>query len=535
MRTGRDAALHPDIVLPQQGFANIRAMLSRLPFFLLLISGLLPAPLHAAQITLNIADITAPNLTAHDIRLLLPPDGSAELAIAELHVAEQNWLKVRVHCGEFSLGTTQMACRKGKLDAAPGLAFDFSYNFSSQHLELALSTTDHEQLQASVDLKVQPWRAEMRLRNLQGKRLAAFMPGSWPLPTQGVLGGTLTLQGDTSGMLRVEADMQVAEVAFADASGLHAAEKLAGKLSLSAMRNGAQWDWRGNLDWQDGELFWQPLYLHGGHTLQASGQWDGTHLKVTQAVAQLAGVGKVELAALWDVHKNELLECVVHGNNLGLERLFADYARPFLNGSVLAASKLSGRGDMDWQYRNGATQALAIALRDAGLQDGQKRFALRGVNADIPWRADAPTQAGIAFSGGALWGVPLGATAVQVAMRGLDFSVPDAILPVLDGKLALHDFHLRREQEAWQWSFSGGLEPISMRSLSTALHWPEMQGTLSGAIPRVSYANQLLSVDGALLFHVFGGTVAANQLALFDPLGRAPRLSGSLDMRELDL
>ena len=120
-------------------------------FLFLLIFGLLSAPLHAAQVMLNIADIAAPSLAAHGIRLLLPEDGSAELNIAELHVAEQNWLKVRVHCGEFSLSTEQMACRKGKLDAAPDLSFDFSYNFSSQHLELALSTTDHEQLQASVD------------------------------------------------------------------------------------------------------------------------------------------------------------------------------------------------------------------------------------------------------------------------------------------------------------------------------------------------------------------------------------------------
>ena len=510
-------------------------MLPRLPFFFLLISGLLPAPLHAAQIMLNIADIAAPSLTAHDIRLLLPNDGSAELNIAELHVAEQSWLKVRVHCEEFSLSTMQMTCRKGKLDAAADLSFEFSYNFSSQRLELALSSINQEQLQASVDLKVQPWRATMQLRNLQGKRLATFMPGTWLLPSQGVLNGALELQGDASGVLRVQADMQMAEVAFADASGLHAAEKLAAKLSLHAERSGTQWDWRGNLDWQGGELFWQPLYLRGGHTLQASGQWDGARLKITQTVAQLAGVGKIEMAALWDAHKNELLECVLHGSDLSLERLFADYARPFLNGSVLAASELSGRGDMDWQYRNGATQALSIVLHDAGLQDGQKRFVLHGVNADIPWRADAATQASISFSGGALWGAPLGATAVQMAMRGLEFSVPAAILPLLDGKLALHDFHLRREQDEWQWNFSGELMPISMRSLSTALHWPEMQGILSGTIPQVSYANKLLSVDGALLFHVFNGSVAAHQLTLFDPFGRAPRLSGSLNMRGLDL
>lgn len=520
---------------PHREFANICAMPPRLPFFFPLILGLLSAPLHAAQVTLAIADITAPSLAAQGIRLLLPEDGSAELNIAELHVAEQKWLKVRVHCGEFSLGTVQVACRKGRLDAVPDLSFEFLYNFSSQHLELALTSVNHEQLLASADLKAQPWRADVRLHSLQGKRLAAFLPASWPALTQGMLGGTLALQGDASGVLRAEADMQMSEIAFADASGLHAAEKLAGKLSLNAVRSGAQWDWRGNFDWQGGELFWQPLYLRGGHTLQAAGQWDGARLKVARAVAQLSEVGQFELSASWDARKSELLECSLRGGNLVLERLFADYAKPFLGGSVLAASEISGRGDMDWQYRNGATQAFAIVLRDAVLQDGQERFSLRGVNADIPWRADAQTQASMAFSGGALWGVPLGAAAVKVAMRGLEFSVDDAILPVLEGRLVLHNFHLHREQDEWQWNFSGGLELVSMRSLSAALHWPEMQGALSGAIPRVSYANGLLRVDGALLFHVFDGTVEANHLALYDPFGRAPRLSGSLDMRDLNL
>lgn len=54
-------------------------------------------------------------------------------------------------------------------------------------------------------------------------------------------------------------------------------------------------------------------------------------------------------------------------------------------------------------------------------------------------------------------------------------------------------------------------------------------------IPKVSYRDKMLKVDGALLFRVFDGTVVASRIELFDPFGRMPRLSGNLDMQELDL
>lgn len=57
----------------------------------------------------------------------------------------------------------------------------------------------------------------------------------------------------------------------------------------------------------------------------------------------------------------------------------------------------------------------------------------------------------------------------------------------------------------------------------------------AGRIPRVSYDGNEINVDGALLFNMFDGTVAATQLKLTDPFGRVPRLSGDLNMRELDL
>lgn len=495
----------------------------------------LSAPLYAIQITLNVADVVAPSFTARGIKVALAQEGSAEFRIDELHMAERIWRKVYVHCTEFLLNSTHVICHKGKLDAIPDLPFTFSYEFASQQLELQFATNANELWQVSADFRAKPWRVTALLRNAQSKRLADLLPSNGPLPKQGTLNGTLVIHGDKAGVSKINADLQLADLAATDASGLHAAEKLTGKLHVDADRTGQKWNWRGALDWQGGELFWQPLYLRGGHTLQASGQWDGTQLQVTQAVINLPEVGKIELNALWDMKKSNLLEGRLVGENLSLANGFANYAKPFLEQSALSATELKGHADVDWQYRNGATQVLLLKLHDVAVEDGEKRFALHGINADIPWHAQLQNVARVAFTDGELMGLPLGATQWQIQMLGMDFTLPTATLPLLDGKLEVSDFHMHNVNNMWQWNFSSTLTSISMQKLSAALHWPEMYGSLSGFIPKISYLNKLLKVDGALLFRVFDGTVLANNLELFDPFGRAPRLSGNLDMRELDL
>lgn len=73
------------------------------------------------------------------------------------------------------------------------------------------------------------------------------------------------------------------------------------------MRKANLWTWQGNVAWQAGEIFWQPLYLHGGHQLDASGSLDGASLKIEQAIVDLPETGRVQIAALWDVKQGALL------------------------------------------------------------------------------------------------------------------------------------------------------------------------------------------------------------------------------------
>jgi len=499
----------------------------------------------AAQLSLSVADITAPDFSARGIALVLPENGSADLRIAELHVQQRSLRNVHIHCASFALSTASMSCHGGSMvqlpprhgAVEPSGAGGAARQLLPQPAGYASNVAQLTGVTVELDYRFDTgnWQISAALRNAPGKQFAIFLPETMPLPTQGELNGTLRISGGASGLATLAADVRLADVGFSDASGLHAAEKMRGTVNFTATRKAAVWVWQGDIAWQSGELFWQPLYLRGGHKINASGSLDGTSLKIEQATAVLPEAGGVQLAALWDMKRGALTECTAHGENLALEKLFADYAKPFLDKGALSESSLYGQADVDWQYRDGKTRALRLTLRDVGVADAERRFALLGVNGEIDWQADVPRTANIAFAGGALLGVPLGSGQWKVEMRGMEFGVAQGVLPVLDGEFELRDFRLHREGEAWRWQFAASLGRVSMEQFSQAAGWPKMLGTLAGSIPRVSYDGDTINVDGALLFNLFDGTVAATQLKLADPFGRAPRLSGNLSMRELDL
>ncbi|MDD2720154.1 MAG: hypothetical protein PHH47_02450 [Gallionella sp.] len=518
-------------------------MPSAIPYFLkccisrgrwLAVLMLLSGSAFSADFHVTVSDIAAPAFSAHGISLDLSADGSAELKIELLKLPQREFRPVRLRCGGFSLSGEQMVCQHGKLDALPDAALAFSYDFTTHALVLTLTAAGGESWQVQGALGA-AWQLSAQMRNARVARLAGLLSQDVARPAAGRLDGSLRLAGDASGARQFSADLRVAELAFSDASGQHAAEKLQGSVGIEAQRRGAGWAWRGNLDWQSGELYWQPWYLQGAHAMQAAGRLEGDHLLIEQAQAELSGVGRVEFSADWSVQRQGLQQAMLRGEHLALGQLFDTWLKPLLGKGVLAESALSGAADVALEYRNGALQALQLGLHDAGIADATQRFALQGVNSTLDWHADQARTARISFAGGQLLGVPLGAGAWTVNMNGLDFSVPQAELAILDGRLSLQDFHCFRTGNDWRWHFAGALSPVSMERLSTAAGWPKMLGMLAGRIPQVSYDGEAVRVEGALLFDVFDGTVVATKIELANAFGRAPRLSGNLAMRNLDL
>ncbi len=496
-------------------------------------------PGHANSLSLTLDNIDTPSLHASRISLRISLGDKPQLAlsIGQLSVQDQTWRNVRLQCTDFSLESALIACRNGHMQTGSGRPWPVDFQFWPQ------------QKRAQVSLRPEPgeeWRAEARwgsdwmlnVETLGGslKWLSPWFPENQPRPGAGRLSGKIALAGRGKQPRSVKAELQFSQLGFSDASGQHAGEKVGLNVKLDAQQNQGQWDWQTEGVWHEGEVYWHPLYLTAnGHKLNIRGRYDPQQIRVEQGTLAIPSLGIVLAEGTWSRPDARLSAASVQGGNLDLAGIFSGFVRPFLGQTALAKAEATGSLSFIGRVADGKVASLDLGLANASLQDKEGRFSLRGVTLNLPWRAGSDANVDLALGGGKLLALELGAFSTVLEMRDKHLFMPRLVVPLLDGTLNIQDFHAEHSAAGWQWQFEAGLTPISMEQLSTALKWPKMHGTLAGVIPRVQYGAGKLVVDGALLVKAFDGTIVIQDLALLDPLGRAPRLEASLDMRQLDL
>jgi hypothetical protein len=163
------------------------------------------------------------------------------------------------------------------------------------------------------------------------------------------------------------------------------------------------------------------------------------------------------------------------------------------------------------------------------------RIAVDRLDANVPWRRDAATQAQIGSSGGRVGDLQFGKFDVPLRMDGLHFRFDKVSMPLLDGRILFENFALRKLDTGWNWRLAAALEPVSMPLLTKALHLPAMAGVLSANMPRMRYRDGTLSLDGSLIVSVFDGYLAVDGLHIVEPFGRNPRTLADVSAKHLDL
>jgi hypothetical protein len=121
--------------------------------------------------------------------------------------------------------------------------------------------------------------------------------------------------------------------------------------------------------------------------------------------------------------------------------------------------------------------------------------------------------------------------------RGLGLRAPVA-LPVFGGTLGVSRFAWTpagAEQRGTRLDLSLKPQGLDLAQLSAALDWPAFSGTLSGEIPGVRYADEVLAFDGGLDVDVFGGALRIGAMTLERPFGVAPTLAADIEFDDLDL
>jgi len=334
----------------------------------------------------------------------------------------------------------------------------------------------------------------------------------------------------------IDATLQFRNASFSDEAGLHAAEKLTGSLAVSLKPSADAWLWRTALDWQSGEVFWQPFYIaNGGHQLTAGGKLANALLTVDSAHLKVKNVGELDASGQLSLNDFKLINFNASLPNLNLTAAYPMFFKPMLEKTAFANADVSGLASIRLELLNSEPKAFELRLKDVNVADKNKKFAFYSVNANLPWSYDVARTLSFSYESGELLNLPLGKTDIQAQVDRYSLTAPDIKLPVLDGALHLADISASRRADQWYWHLGARLNPISMEDFSTHLGLPKMHGKASAEIPLVTYAAGTLTTDGSIVLNVFNGTATVTQLTMQSPLGIAPKLNADIALRNLDL
>ncbi|MGZ5091067.1 MAG: hypothetical protein ACXWCY_05965 [Burkholderiales bacterium] len=489
---------------------------------------------HAQELSLTIGDLDAPGFSARSISLTVSGASFQELTvdIGRVSIAGRDWRKVRLTCPDFVAAGERITCSHGLLHLDDKIPVSFAYTTGRGDLTVELKPASDETWQIAGRIGGAKTTLQVKLDRAQLMRLSSWSPPSVPRITAGRASGTIDMQGAA-----VTARLQVDDVAFADASGLHAGDKIGGTLNVEAAQKGTEWRWTLSADWGRGEVFWQPFFLSAtGQRLRVQGASSAATTSFRDGVLELQGVGAVDFNAQFNHSKGELETLQVRSGRLRVPTLYEQVLKPLLQQTSLSDLRTQGEATVALTVAGGTIAAVDLELYDVSLEDQQqRRFALFGATGRIPWHRDEASAGEIVFKGAEFLKVPLGGVRIPFRVRSNGVAVTSIRVPILDGALKLRDFAAGTTDEGWRWRFSGELEAISMAQLTRATGMPEMHGSLSGVVPEVRYRRQTLAMDGALAISVFDGVVRASNVELIEPFGRAPRLHADIDMKALDL
>ena len=323
---------------------------------------------------------------------------------------------------------------------------------------------------------------------------------------------------------------------FSDETGIHAGEKLTGKIILAAKKQKEIWDWSGVFNWTEGELYWQPFYFgKAGNSFAIGGTFKAPDLHINEANLIINEVGEMSASAHINTQTKTVEDVKVVAKEVDFAGLYGLVLKPMVEKSAFGNLKVSGKADWQFEVKNLQPTSFELNLKNAQIEDLSGKFGLSDINAQIPWDYDIPQTVTLSYREGHVLSVPLGKTQLQAELNRYSVTAPKLELPVLNGALKFEDVSAAYLGQQWYWHLKMQLAPISMNQFSQALGWPEMQGNIDGQIPLITYAGKQLNMDGNMQFNMFNGNVSMSGLRIDDPLGTVPKLYANLQMRNIDL
>jgi hypothetical protein len=368
------------------------------------------------------------------------------------------------------------------------------------------------------------------------------------LPADIDVNGTLSPRVSIAGRDDVERMTLAAKVesmTLNNSDGTLATDKLAWSFDATLTPSATGFDLQSRLTFTSGQAYRDPVFLDMARArldIDLAGTWDSASQRLTLSryTIDQPGVLRADGTAILA----PLNDTTISSLSIRLEQalfpgLYTTYLQPFLVNGGLKDLVTRGALRGSAEIRDGSPVALDLVLDGIDFDDAGGHMAMHELGGHVLWRTDSgftePSR--IAWRDGKAYGFTGGAAEIRFVAAGRGFRMLDpTLLPVFDGGVAIAAFEVRDAgTPTMSLLFDATLEPISMRRICQALGWPEFSGTVAGRIPRLTFKDKVLSLDGDLEARVFDGRMVVSKLRLEDPLGVWPRLSGNIDLERLDL
>ena len=516
---------------------------------------------HASTIQLSIAKWQFDDLDASGLKFEIAVDseGLALIAKAETITLPEPLNKINnvvLYCHNIELLAAQSSCKKGELNfhhktlGQQRLRFKIIAKSEQQYYQIQIKdlNIDSTKLDVDIELKKDRWYLALVTNETSYDslhRIASHFLSQQKLSllTQWQFTGNIAINsyiyGVGSRLNKLQLDLALNDMTGGDSEGNFVTEAATSLINIDALNKSGIWQWQAAMQLTVGQGYGDPIFLDFSENpidINGIGTWkpetnrfevsklDFKHKNVLQGQAQIV------------MQSNVLASLDVNIEQTAIAPFYENWLQPFFVGTAADTVSLEGEVEVNFQKKID-NYFIDLSFDNVKIDDENKRFGLNGFNGKVAWTSFAsPVQSDIKWQSAYLYAIPIGETRfkAKVADSKLSLLAPLTV-PVLDGELQVESLNLENNDKKTEWAFEGLLTPISMESLSSVLEWPLLHGKLSGVIPQLSYKNQQINVDGALMVKLFEGTSIIRDLRLTKPFGSLPQLYANIDLLNMDL
>ena len=315
----------------------------------------------------------------------------------------------------------------------------------------------------------------------------------------------------------------------------------------------------GSLNIEEGEILWGKFF--GDFKSQKpSIDFDGDYsagedeLRLRRLDLAVANVGQVGLSGtLQQISQRPIASIQVNGTNIQPSRVFDFFIRETLSRSYPILDQLTLGGRVDLAARvSGTLDDLSVdgnlQVRRGSLRVKSDKWQVGPINLALPFRVHLPA----ATREGSSATIPAGTLAIESLRFGAE-SIPEIKTPVSlwnntlkfgqPIRLSIYGGTIEIRNLAWvdligdPQAFSLAIEAkdLQLQRLTESLGWYRFGGTLSGSIPKVEMAGNVLRSEGQIEIGVFGGQVHVSTTEIENPFSSLPAIKLNARFQDIHL